>query len=123
MKKILFVEDESALQETLGDVLRQNNYEVISAFDGESGLNMAKTENPDLILLDIILPKMNGLDVLRELKENSETKEIPVIILTNLEKMEEINRAIEMGAAAYLVKTEYSIEEVIKKIKEILGDN
>jgi len=120
MKKILFIEDESSLQKALGDILRENNYEVISALDGEIGLRLAKSEKPDLILLDIILPKMNGIEVLKALKENPETKNISVVILTNLENMEDINKAIELGAAAYLVKAQYTMEEVIDKIEKAL---
>jgi len=121
MKKILFIEDESSLQKALGDVLRENNYEVVSALDGEIGLRLAKSEKPDLALLDIILPKMNGIEVLKALKEDPETRDIPVIILTNLENMEDINKAIELGAAAYLVKAQYAMEEVIDKIEKALG--
>ena len=122
MKKILFIEDESTLQKALGDILQQKNYKVISALDGEIGLRLAKSEKPDLILLDLILPKMHGFDVLRQLKDNSETKEIPIIVLTNLEKMDEINQAIELGATTYLIKTEYKIGEVIEKIKKTLRE-
>jgi CheY-like chemotaxis protein len=121
MKKILFIEDESSLQRALSDVLKENNYEVVSALDGEIGLRLAKSEKPDLALLDIILPKMNGLEVLKALKEGPETRDIPVIILTNLENMEDINKAIELGAAAYLVKAQYTMEEVIDKIEKALS--
>ena len=120
MKKILFIEDESSLQKALGDILRENNYEVISALDGEIGLRLAKSEKPDLILLDIILPKMNGIEVLKALKENPETKNISVVILTNLENMEDVNKAIELGAVAYLIKAQYTMEEVIDKIEKAL---
>ena len=122
MKKILFVEDESALQKAFGDTLGENDYKVISALDGETGLRLAKSEKPDLILLDIILPKINGLDALKILKNDQETKDIPVIILTNLENMEDINKAIELGAAAYLVKSQYTMEEVMSKIQKALGE-
>ncbi len=121
MKKILFVEDESILQKAFGDVLQQKGYKILNALNGEIGLRMAKSENPDLILLDLVLPRLHGFEVLKKLKEDPETKEIPVIVLTNLEKMEDINKAIELGATTYLVKTEYKIEEVIEKIKKIIG--
>lgn len=121
MKKILFIEDEVALQKALGDVLRKENYEVISALDGEIGLRMAVTQKPDLILLDLILPKKEGLEVLKELRENPETKRIPVIILTNLERIENVDKALEMGATAYLIKTQYKLEEVIEKVKKALN--
>lgn len=120
MKTILFVEDEQTLQKALGDVLQQEGYKMLSALDGEIGLRLAKSEKPDLILLDLVLPRLHGFEVLKKLKEDPETKEIPVIVLTNLERIQDVNTAIEMGATTYLVKTEYKIEEVIEKIKKAL---
>ncbi len=122
MKTILFIEDESALQKTFGEVLGQEGYKIIPALDGETGLNLAKTKNPDLILLDLILPKIHGFDVLKKLKEIEETKNIPIIILTNLEGVEDINKALEMGVTTYLVKAQYSLEEVVEKVKSALND-
>tara|TARA_Y100000310_G_scaffold85265_1_gene82108 strand:+ start:25485 stop:25853 length:369 start_codon:yes stop_codon:yes gene_type:complete len=121
MEKILFIEDESALQETFGEVLKQEGYEVVKAMDGEAGLEMAKTQKPDLILLDLILPKLHGFEVLKKLKGDPETKEIPIIVLTNLEDMKDIENAIELGATTYLVKVNYSLDEVVSKIKKALG--
>ena len=121
MKKILFIEDEAVLQEAFGGFLKQAGYKVLSALDGEIGLRLAKTEKPDLILLDIVLPKYNGFEVLGKLKSEKETENIPVIVLTNMEKMEDINKAIELGAKTYLVKTQYELKEVIDKIKKIIG--
>jgi len=119
-KTILFIEDESALQKTFGEILKQEGYEMISALDGEVGLKLAKTKKPDLILLDLILPRVHGFDVLKQLKEGPETKEIPIIVLTNLEGIRDVNKAIELGATTYLVKAQYSLEEVIEKIKKAL---
>jgi DNA-binding response OmpR family regulator len=121
MKKILFIEDESALQKTFREVLEKENYEMISALDGEAGLRLAKSQKPDLILLDLILPKKDGFEVLKELKEDESTKGIPVIVLTNLEDVESVERAIELGATTYLVKAQYTLEEVIQKVKKALG--
>jgi len=120
MKNILFIEDESALQRTIGDILKSKGYKVIKALDGESGLRSAKEEKPDLILLDLILPKMDGFEVLRGLKVSEETKNIPVIILTNLEETEDIQKALELGATTYLVKSSYTLEELVKKIEKAL---
>lgn len=119
-KKILFIEDESALQKTFGDILKQEGYQITSALDGEEGLRLAKTQKPDLILLDLILPKLHGFEVLKELKEDQGTKDIPVIVLTNLEGTGDVERAIELGATTYLVKANYTLEEVISKIKNSL---
>lgn len=120
MKKILFIEDESALQSAASVVLTEKGYTVLSALDGEIGLTIAKEENPDLILLDLILPKKDGFEVLKELKNDPETQEIPVIILSNLEQNADIEKALSLGARTYLVKTNYRLEEVVEKISSIL---
>ena len=119
-KVILFIEDEQALQKTMGDRLSQEGYEVVAALDGEVGLKSVQEKKPDLILLDLILPKIPGLEVLKKLKEAKETKDIPVIVLTNLEEMEKVDKALELGATTYLVKANYSLEEVVEKIKQFL---
>ena len=121
-KTILFIEDESALQKTFEEVLKQEGYEMISALDGEIGLRLAKEKKPDLILLDLILPKIHGFEVLKDLKADVKTKDIPVIVLTNLEGVEDVEKAIEAGATTYLVKAQYSLEDVIDKIKKTLGE-
>ena len=125
-KTILFIEDESALQKTFGDLLRKEGYEMISALDGEIGLRLAKPgtgdKKPDLILLDLILPKIDGFEVLKKLKEDKETKEIPVIVLTNLEGIGDVDKAIGLGATTYLVKAQYTLEEILEKIKKTLGE-
>lgn len=121
-KTILFIEDESALQKTFGDILKIEKYQMISALDGAVGLELAKKRKPDLILLDLILPKVHGLEVLKRLKEDPETKEIPIIILTNLEGISDIEKALELGATTYLVKAQYTLTEVVEKIKKTLGE-
>lgn len=119
-KKILVVEDETTLQKALMEFLIQEKFEVVGAPDGESGLRLAIETKPDLVLLDIILPKKDGYEVLSELKKGDATKKIPVILLTNLESPEDINRAFEAGASTYLVKSDYKLEDVVKKVKETL---
>jgi len=118
MKKILFIEDEAALHKTFGDTLGQEGFDVISALDGEIGLRLAKEKKPDLILLDLILPRMSGFDVLRQLKNDAETKPIPVIVLTNLEQMSDIQQVIDLGATTYLIKSNYNLSEVVEMIKK-----
>lgn len=120
-KKILIIEDEPTLHKALTEFLTEENFSVFSALDGEIGVALAKKEKPDLILLDIILPKKDGYEVLEELKGNEETKRIPVMLLTNLESPEDIDRAFEKGASTYLVKSNYKLEEVVGKIKETLS--
>ena len=122
MKKILFIEDEPTLQKTFREILRQEGYEMISALNGEVGLRLAKDEKPDLILLDLILPKIHGFEVLKKIKEDKGIKEIPIIVLTNLEGIGDVDKALELGATTYLVKAQYSLEEVLEKIKKALGE-
>ena len=122
MKKILFIEDESALQKTFGEILTIEGYEMVSALDGETGLKLAQTEKPDLIILDLVLPKLHGFEVLQKVKADKEIKDIPVIVLTNLETMADVEKAIELGAMTYLVKANYSLEEVISKVKKALEE-
>lgn len=123
-KIILFIEDEAALQKTFEEILKQEGYEMISALNGEIGLKLANSlayeKKLDLILLDLILPKVNGFEVLKKLKEDKETKDIPVIVLTNLEEIKNVEKAIKLGAAAYLVKANYSLKEIVEKIKKAL---
>jgi len=119
MLKILVIEDEAALQKTFGDMLTREGYEVIKALDGEIGLRLARKELPNLIILDLILPKMNGFEVLKALKSDPKTESIPVIVQTNLESMDDIQRALGGGASTYLVKSNYSLEEVLQKVKQV----
>jgi len=120
-KKILMVEDEKDLQQTLGELLKTEGFEILQAYDGEAGLEMARKEKPDLVLLDLRIPKKDGFEVLEELKKDPNTSAIKVIIFTNLESAEDINRALDAGATTYIVKANYSLDDILVKIKEILG--
>ncbi|MFH1461223.1 MAG: response regulator [Patescibacteria group bacterium] len=122
MKTILFIEDEPVLQKNVGRFLEQEGYQVKNALDGQLGLDLAKKSKPDLILLDLILPKKDGFEVLKELKTGPETKDIPVIVLTNLEGSADVEKALSLGATTFLVKANYELAEVVKKIKETLGE-
>jgi DNA-binding response OmpR family regulator len=119
-KRILVVEDETTLQKVLADVLLEESFEVEVASNGEDGLKAATEKKPDLILLDIILPKKDGFEVLQELKRDPKTKMLPVILLTNLSDPNDIQRAIDLGAKTYLVKSEYQLKDVVEKVKETL---
>ncbi len=120
-KKILFIEDEERLRETLSIKLKEDGYEVFTATEGESGLKLAGEKKPDLILLDLILPKMDGFKVLEQLKSSLETKNIPVIVLTNLESGKDIEKVLNLGVSSYLVKANYSLEEISKKVSDALA--
>ena len=121
MTKILVVEDDAVLQTALSDYLVSENFEVARASDGEEGIALAKSEKPDLVLLDIVLPKKDGYEVLRELKAAEETHRTPIVLLTNLGNISDVEKALELGATTYLVKADYKLEEVTAKIKEILN--
>lgn len=113
---ILIVEDEAFLAKALQDNLQAVGYASSVVFDGEEALERIKTERPDLILLDLLLPKRDGFFVLAKLKENPEWAKIPVVILSNLGGDADIKRALELGADDYLVKSQHSIDEVMNKI-------
>ncbi len=120
MKKILFVEDEPNLQKAIGEILKQEGYEIFGAFDGAQGIELAKKEKPSMILLDLILPKKDGFEVLKEIKADEELKNTPVIILTNLEGSGDVEKALDLGATTYLVKANYELDDIVAKIKEFL---
>ena len=120
MKKILFIEDAPDFQKEVGEALKLEEFEILAALDGEAGLELIKKEKPDLILLDLILPKKDGFAVLKEMKEDESLKDIPVIVLTNLEGMGDVEKAMSLGATTYLVKANYELDDVVTKIKKTL---
>lgn len=122
MKKILIIEDDLILLNLLKERITKAGYGIIAEKNGSSGLKRAEAEIPDLILLDIILPEMDGFTVLQKLKENESTKSIPVIIISNSGEPVEIEKAKKLEIADYLIKTEFEPDEVLLKIKKILGD-
>ncbi len=118
--KVLIVEDEELLAKVLKEKFEKESFDVAVASDGAEVLPLAEKNSPDLILLDLILPKKSGFEVLAELKADPELKIIPVIVLSNLGQDEEIKSALNLGAADYLVKTEHPINEVVEKVKQQL---
>lgn len=119
-KKILIVEDDRALQNALVEILSKEGYETASAFDGEEGVQKTETEKPDLILLDLILPKKDGYEVLAELKGGA-NKNIPVLILTNLEEIDNVQKALDLGAKTFMVKSDFSLKDIVEKIRQNLS--
>ncbi|MBU1046498.1 response regulator [Patescibacteria group bacterium] len=122
MKKytIQVVEDELALSNTIKDELTEEGFNVIQTFNGEEGFKKAKEEKPDVILLDIIMPKIDGITMLKMLKADVKTKYIPVIVLTVHGDLEKIADTITLGAEAYYIKDQQSLSEITKNIKNIL---
>jgi len=124
MKKILIVEDDLILLSTLADNFTKEGFEIVKAEDGEKALASALEARPDLILLDLLLPKMDGFTVLKKLRQNEWGRHVPVIILTNLSSTENIAKALESmdNFQEYLVKTDWKIEDVIAMVREKLKD-
>ena len=116
-QKILIVEDDKFLRELIARKLIQENFEVIEAIDGEEGLEKAKETKPNLILLDLILPGVDGFEVLTKLKEDPVLTVIPVIIFSNLGQREDVERGLRLGAVDYLVKAHFTPNEIIEKVR------
>ena len=120
MAKILIVDDEEPILNMYGEAL--SGHEVTFANNGEEGLQKAMEIQPDIILLDIIMPKFNGLDVLDRLKNDKETSDIPVMILSNLPKEASADKARELGAAGYFVKAEFEPDKLARTVNDLLRD-
>ena len=119
-KKILIVEDDEFLLSMYSTKFEIEGYEVVMASDGEMGYDRAQKEKPGIILLDIMLPNMDGFDVLKKLKANRETSSIPVILLTNLSQKQDVEQGLSLGADDYLVKAHFMPSEVVDKINRLL---
>jgi two-component system, cell cycle sensor histidine kinase and response regulator CckA len=115
-KTIMIVEDDSFVLDIYQTKLRQEGFEIVSAVNGVDAMKKLETAKPDLILLDILMPYMDGLEVLERIKERPELKEIPIILLTNLSQKEEIDKGMGLGAKDYLIKSHFTPSEVLEKI-------
>ena len=119
-KTILIVEDDKFLRELIAKKLIKENFEVSEAIDGEEGIKKIKEEKPDLILLDLILPGIDGFEVLSQMKKESTLASIPVIILSNLGQKEDVEKGLKMAAVDFLIKAHFTPGEIIDKIKATL---
>jgi DNA-binding response OmpR family regulator len=119
-KKILIVEDDKFLRELISQKLLKEGYDISEAVDGEKGLKAIKNEKPDLVLLDLILPGMDGFEVLTKVKEDTATAQVPIIILSNLGQKDDIERGLKLGAIDYLIKAHFTPGEIIEKIKSVI---
>jgi len=119
-KNILLVEDDAFLANIYKTKFEMEGFNVVVAEHGEAGLETARTKAPDLILLDILLPKMDGFTVLKKLKEDEKTAGIPVILLTNLGQKDDVDKGLELGAADYLIKAHFKPSETVAKVRKIL---
>jgi DNA-binding response OmpR family regulator len=118
--KVLIVDDDTFLSGIYATKLELEGFQVVTARDGEEGLKMAASEKPDIVLLDVLMPKLDGFETLKRLKQEDATKGIPVIMLTNLGQKEDIEQALEAGAQDYLIKAHFVPAEAVEKIKAVL---
>lgn len=120
-KKILIVEDDVTLSKAVSYEFEQENFEVFVAYDGEEGLKIAEQSQPDLILCDINMPKMDGLTMLKNLRTTEWGKNIPVMMLTNLSDEQKVMEALSQQAFYYLVKSDWDLSQIVAKVKEKLA--
>jgi len=118
-QKILIIEDDKFVRDLITKLLAEEGFNISIAVNGEEGIKKIEEESPDLILLDLLLPKIDGFEILLKKKENPEIAKIPVIILSNLGQKEEIEKGLSMGAVNYLIKAHFSPREIVDKIKNV----
>jgi len=122
MKKILIIEDNEEIMGLLSQKMSDVGYQVVEARDGEEGLMLLRSDQPDLVLLDIILPNIDGLELLKRKQALPETKDIPVVVISNSGAPAEISQARRLGAVDWITKTEFSLQETIDKIEKIIKE-
>jgi DNA-binding response OmpR family regulator len=120
MKRILIVEDDRFLRKAAEAALRRHGFTVFTAANGEEGLRVARSELPDLVLLDLIMPGLQGFEVLKLLKQDAATSAIPVVILSNLGQDTDVKNAMEAGALDYLIKANLALEELVARVTALL---
>jgi len=120
-KVILLIEDEIDLVDLYTEILNEAGYDVLPSYDGDDGIYKAKNDNWDLLLLDIMLPERDGMAVLEEIQKVDRGKQGPIVLLTNLNSEDLIERAYKLGADDYLIKSEISLDDIVGKVKQYLG--
>lgn len=119
-KKILIIEDDDFFRELVRKKLLSNkDFEIIEAIDGEKGIQAMKEKKPDMVLLDLLLPNVDGFEVLSKAKADSDISNIPIIILSNLGQQEDIEKALKLGANDYLIKSQFDINQIVDKIRNV----
>ena len=121
MQKVLYIEDEKFFADTVEKVLKTAGYDVQQAADGEAGLKLAREWKPNLILLDLLLPKIEGFEVLRQLKTDLATQSIPIVILSNLNSEDDVKKATELGAKHFFVKAVTMPTNIVNMVKGVVG--
>ncbi len=120
MKKILVIDDDQFFAKTLIGALPSGKYEVASAENGEDGLASAKASKPDLIILDVLMPKMDGTTFLKIIKEDANLKDVPVLISSNISSLKKISDMMSFGASGYIIKSDESLDSIVQNIESIL---
>ena len=120
MKRILVIEDEKTIIDLLKRKLEGEGYEVVLAQDGEEGLQLMKAEHPDLVLLDLIIPKKDGMAVMEDIQKDECLKKIPVIVISNSGQPVELGLISKLGAKDWLVKTEFDLQKLVEKIRNVI---
>jgi DNA-binding response OmpR family regulator len=120
-KKVLIIEDEAPMLRALVTKFTNEGFEVVHAKDGEEGLNTALAEHPDIILLDVVMPKMDGITVLKKLRADEWGRNVPVIVLTNISDTQVVGEALGLQAYDFLVKSDWKLSDVVAKVKEKLA--
>jgi len=118
--KALIIEDDSYISDMYKIKMESENFEVVIAEDGAKGLKEIEKSRPDVVLLDVVMPKVDGFSVLKTIKSNDNIKDIPVVMLTNLGQKDNVERGFQLGASGYIIKAHFTPSEVVKKVKEIL---
>jgi DNA-binding response OmpR family regulator len=121
MPKIVCAEDDKLISASLIDGFKNAGFEATPAYDGEEALTKIREIKPDVIIMDIMMPKLDGIGVVWELKATSETANIPVVMLTNMSDAETISKIMEAGVTDYLLKSEQSIDQIVEKVKEVMS--
>lgn len=120
MKKVLIVEDEKTLRDALASKFSSEGFEVLTGENGEEGLALALDEIPDVILLDITMPVMDGITMLKKLREDEKGRDIKVLMLTNLSDGDKVSESIDQGSVGYLVKSDWSLADIVKKVTDLV---
>jgi len=120
-QKILIIEDDGFLASIYAQKLELEGFEVAFANNGEDGLKLAQKDKPDLVLLDLLMPRMDGFEVLEKLKAEPDTRDIKVLVLTYLGQKEDVERCMKLGAAGYVIKAHSLPQETVKRVKALLG--
>lgn len=122
MKKILVIDDDQFFSKTLEAALPAGKYTLISAEDGEMGLEKLKNEKPDLIILDLMMPKLDGTAFLKKLQDSTDLPKVPVLVSSNLSSVKKISDVMSMGAVGYVIKSDESLQSIVQDIERVLGE-